>query len=150
MKQLKIIGLLALLAALGLLAAALTIDRWLFVLLDPGDFDASKTPVAPDFSHLEAWAAHPTVNDEADVSLSEHPAIDPETAEADVFYVHPTTWVGGEWNGPWDDAEVIEATARGGTLIQASVFNACCAVYGPRYAPKPYFYSEAAPQVQSD
>ncbi len=46
------------------------------------------------------------------------------------------TWslaVGAGWNAPFDAAEVVEATARGGTLIQASAFNRCCAVYAPRY-----------------
>jgi hypothetical protein len=51
----------------------------------------------------------------------------------DVFYIHPTTYVGGEWNGPIDDAALNAATDRVATLIQASAFNACCAIYAPRY-----------------
>jgi len=73
------------------------------------------------------------MRDDADVALEELPAVDQASAPADVFYVHPTTWIDRRWNGPVDDPAVIEATARGGTLIQASVFNACCAVYAPRY-----------------
>ncbi|MBL7825076.1 MAG: hypothetical protein JNJ57_00490, partial [Saprospiraceae bacterium] len=31
-----------------------------------GEFDAAKTPPAPDFSKLEHWAAHPDKSDPAD------------------------------------------------------------------------------------
>jgi hypothetical protein len=129
------LGLLATLGAvLVLLVIAIaTMDRWLFVVLDPGDFDPSMTPPAPDYAEQAAWAALPELDDGADVSLAELPAIDPLAAPADVFYVHPTTWLGAQWNAPFDDPAVIEATTRGGTLIQASAFNACCAVYAPRY-----------------
>ncbi|MCB9745985.1 MAG: DUF3089 domain-containing protein [Alphaproteobacteria bacterium] len=127
----------ALLAALLLLAAAAacaTVDRWLFTVLAPSaPFDPASAPAAPDFSTLEAWAALPELEDGADVALPEHPATPLEDTLADVFYVHPTTWVGSDWNGPVDDPVVIEGTERGGTLIQASAFNACCAIYAPRY-----------------
>ena len=104
MKRVQIIALVAVLAALGLFAAASTVYRWLLVLLDPGDFDARTTPTAPDCPSHESWDAHPAVADEADVSLPEHPAADPAPPVADVFYLHPSSWVGSESNGPWDDA----------------------------------------------
>ena len=62
------------------------------------------------------------------------PAIDQSLARADVFYVHPTTELSrAHWNqdlaesvtNQWTDSSVI---AR-----QASVFNACCRIYAPRY-----------------
>lgn len=126
-----LVGLVVLLVAGGLALA--TLDRWLFTVLDPGPFDPARTPTAPDYAQPTAWAARPATTDAADVALPSHPAIDPSAAPADVFYLHPTTWLGREWNAPFDDPEVAEATARGGTLIQASAFNACCAVYAPRY-----------------
>lgn len=128
-------GILLLLSLLivGAALALTTMDRWFFVVLDPGPFDPSLTPPAPDYDDPASWAALPETEDGADVSLPEHPSIDPSTATADVFYLHPTTWLGGEWNGPFDDPVVVEATKKGGTLIQASAFNACCAVYAPRY-----------------
>lgn len=127
-----------LLATLGtilvlLVVAIATMDRWLFVVLDPGAFDPSATPPAPNHAEPSAWAALPELEDGADVSLPELPAIDQLQASADVFYLHPTTWLGAQWNAPFDDPAVIEATTRGATLIQASAFNACCAVYAPRY-----------------
>lgn len=131
-------GCLAL-AILGLGFAVLivvgvfTADRWLMDAMDPGPFDPALTPPAPDFADPASWAALPELDDGADVALPGLPAIDQATAPADVFYLHPTTWMGPSWNGPTDDPVVIEATHRGATLIQASAFNACCAVYAPRY-----------------
>ena len=106
--------------------AIATMDRWLMAALHPGPFDPEATPAAPDYAQDRAWAALPDVEDGADVALDELPAIAREDATADVFYLHPTTWLGGAWNGPWDDPAVIEATHRGGTSIQGSVFNGCC------------------------
>jgi pimeloyl-ACP methyl ester carboxylesterase len=124
----------ALSMVLVLIAGAIaSMDRWLLVVLDPGPFDPAATPPAPDYTEPSAWAALPELDDGADVALAELPAIDQTRAPADVFYIHPTTWLGAQWNAPWDDPTVIEATERGGTLIQASAFNGCCAVHAPRY-----------------
>jgi len=128
------IGIGAALVIVAVLVVAFaTIDRWLFVALDPGPFDAAKTPSAPDYTQDAAWAALPTLDDDADVFLAELPAANRGAARADVFFLHPTTSVGKHWNAPTNDPEVVKATARGATLIQASAFNACCAVYAPRY-----------------
>lgn len=126
-------AVLLLLGAAGLYTAFTTIDQWFLVVFNPGAFDSAATPPAPDYSAPAAWAALPTTEDGADVSLPELPAIDQGAAPVDVFYVHPTTSLGAVWNAPFDDPAIIEATTRGGTLIQASVFNGCCAVYAPRY-----------------
>jgi len=133
-KVISIIAAILLIVACGGGGWALaTVDQWLFDLFDPGTFDPATVPPAPDFHGAAAWAALPTVEDGADVFLAELPAVDQAKAPVDVFYVHPTTWMGRAWNGPTDDPAVIAATTRGGTLIQASVFNGCCAVYAPRY-----------------
>jgi len=126
-------GALLALALGGAGCGALRAERWLFDLIDPGEFEAARTPVAPDYGRVEAWAALPELEDGADVHLSVLPTIDQQRAQVSVFYLHPTTWMGRHWNGPWDDPLVVEGTTRGGTLIQASVFNGCCAVYAPRY-----------------
>ncbi|MCA9658060.1 MAG: DUF3089 domain-containing protein [Myxococcales bacterium] len=127
--------------ALGVVAALIvscgvavgTIDRWFMDAMDPGPFDPQALPPAPDYRRAEAWAALPEVEDGADVALPELPAMDPAAAPADVFFLHPTTHVGRVWNAPIDDPALVEATRRGATLIQASAFNGCCAVYAPRY-----------------
>ncbi|MDI1480852.1 DUF3089 domain-containing protein [Polyangium sp. y55x31] len=136
MRRRKVLGIVALVvvavvAAIGI--SLLTLDRWLYAALDPGPFDPNAAPAAPNYAEPSAWAALPTVDDDADVSLPELPALGPGVAKADVFFVHPTTSLAKRWNTPIDDPEVIKATARGATLIEASAFNACCAVYAPRY-----------------
>ncbi|MBK9259998.1 MAG: DUF3089 domain-containing protein [Polyangiaceae bacterium] len=129
----RVLGAIGLLGMAVMVVAFATLDRWLFIALDPGPFDSTKTPAAPDYSKDTSWAALPTMDDDADVFLKELPAVSSGAAYADVFYVHPTTSLAKRWNAPIDEPEVIRATARGGTLIQASAFNACCAVYAPRY-----------------
>lgn len=129
----KTVVALVVVATLVLVVGLATIDRWLFAVLDPGPFDPALTPPPVDYSLPSSWAALPASEDGADVALAELPATDQTTAAADVFYLHPTTFMGPGWNGPIDTPEIIEATARGGTLIQASAFNACCAIYAPRY-----------------
>jgi hypothetical protein len=47
--------------------------------------------------------------------------------------LHPTTRVGPHWNAPVDDPRLNADTDRVATRIQASAFNACCAVWAPRY-----------------
>lgn len=116
-----------------LVVAVATMDRWVIIALDPGVFDPTKTPPAPEYGQDVAWAALPTMEDDADVFLAELPPGNRETVRADVFFIHPTTALQKRWNAPINDPEIVKATARGGTLIQASAFNACCAVYAPRY-----------------
>lgn len=98
-------------------------------------FDALERPAVPDYTETSAWAALPTMQDAADfapdgTSVPEAQAM----ARADVFYIQPTTYRGGEnWNqdismedvNAWTDISVI---AR-----QASAFNGCCKIYAPRY-----------------
>lgn len=125
-----------LLTVIGLTGGVLALahmDMWLFTALAPGHFDDEKTPVRPDFNQSKNWAALPSLHDDSDISLPELPAIKPEESQADVFYIHPTTALKKQWNVDPQKPEVIKATARGAMLIQASVFNASCAIYAPRY-----------------
>lgn len=127
-------ALVVLALAIGALGvAAATVDDWFLQALDPGPFDPTATPPPPDFGNPEAWAAWPGVPSGADAEIPGLPKADPDKAPGAVFYLHPTTHVGTAWNAPVDDSMIARATERGGTLIQASVFNACCAVYAPRY-----------------
>jgi len=135
-KWLRYLAIAAALVGVGVCIAIVTVDRWFFTLANPGTFDPDAVPPAPDYSQASAWAALPERDDGADVALPELPAIDqtdPAVARAEVFYIHPTSWLGNTWNAPIDDPEVIDLTERGGTLIQASAFNGCCAIHAPRY-----------------
>ncbi|WP_375772739.1 DUF3089 domain-containing protein [Archangium gephyra] len=96
-------------------------------------FSEAKPPAPPDYAQPSAWSALPGLQDLADTVPPSSPGVDQSQAPVDVFYIHPTTYVGGEWNGPVDDASLNAATDRVATLIQASAFNACCAIYAPRY-----------------
>lgn len=94
---------------------------------------AFQPPAAPDYASDAAWTALPERADDADVALPDDPGLDQAKADIDIFYIHPTSYVGGQWQGPVDDPKVNAATARGGVLIQASAFNAVGAIYAPEY-----------------
>lgn len=83
------------------------------------DFGARPAPRPPDYSRQDNWARYP---DEA--------ALAPELAAG--FYIHPTTWPGSEWNATVPDAAARPAVDAV-VASQASVLDACCAVYAPRY-----------------
>jgi len=104
-----------------------------FAMTPSERFDPAALPAAPDYTQPASWSALPTREDAADAFVSALPAGDQSKAAADVFYVHPTTYVGSNWNGPIDSARLNADTDRVATRIQASAFNGCCAVYGPRY-----------------
>ncbi|MDZ5649741.1 DUF3089 domain-containing protein [Nitrospirillum sp. BR 11828] len=96
-------------------------------------FEEQTPPPAPDYALAASWAAGPAgPGASAAVPKGASPAA--KDAPADVFFIHPTTFKSdSRWNqdvadgktNAWTDASVI---AR-----QASVFNACCRVFAPRY-----------------
>ncbi len=98
-------------------------------------FDAFARPPAPDYTQDSAWAALPDRQDAADVAPAN--AAIPEAqadASADVFYIHPTTYRGGEnWNQNIAMADVNTWTDISVIARQASAFNGCCKIYAPRY-----------------
>lgn len=105
----------------------------LFFMTPRAPFDASRLPAPPDYAADASWSALPERADAADAEAPGLPAADQRSAGADVFYVHPTSYVGPLWNAPVDDARLNADTDRVATRIQASAFDACCAVYAPRY-----------------
>jgi hypothetical protein len=96
-------------------------------------FADQPPPPPPDYDLAAAWSALPGRVDAADVAPAELPAGDQATAPADVFYVHPTSYVGSDWNAPFDDPKLQRDSDAGGARLQASAFNACGAVYAPYY-----------------
>lgn len=120
--------------AAGVVAAGVWFDALVVAVLTPRvAFDRSAVPPAPDYRDPAAWGALPDRVDAADGTVVGLAGGDQGAAPVDVFYVHPTSYVGRGWNAATDDATVNEATDRGATRIQASAFNRCCAVYAPRY-----------------
>jgi hypothetical protein len=124
---------LAALVLLGLLAVVFMNDIVLFMMTPRDRFDPGKTPAAPDYSDPSRWSALPERDDAADAIVPGLLAVNQASAPADVFYVHPTSHVGPQWNASLDDNDLNAATDRVATRIQASAFNGCCAVYAPRY-----------------
>lgn len=100
-----------------------------------GTFDDYERPPTPDYSDRESWAALPDQDDAADVFPSNTSVPEAQrTAQADVFYIHPTTYRGAEnWNQDIAMADVNTWTDISVVARQASAFNGCCKIYAPRY-----------------
>jgi len=112
-------GTVAVLGVVGLLGAVFMTDLVLYMMTPGRSFDPASAPAAPDYNEPSSWSALPDREDAADAFVPEFPAVDQRSAPADVFYVHPTTYVGSQWNGPVSDADLNTATDRVATRIQA-------------------------------
>ena len=113
---------------------------FLWIMSPGGTFEEVGT--RPDYSLPASWAAHPAKSDGADYTPDGPFVSNQEKAIADVFYIHPTTYISRKsWNQP--DPLAGDALLDD-TLLpnQASVFNGCCRVFAPRYR-QATFYSFA-------
>ncbi len=115
--------------------------RW---ALNPGaPFENFTPPPAPDYAESAAWAALPFKDDFADFTPDGKPA-DQEDRPADVFFIHPTTFLSrAGWNGPIDDPRAAALVDQGVMKHQASAFNGCCRVFAPRYRQATFYYTIA-------
>lgn len=98
-------------------------------------FSGYPAPPAPDYAKRETWAVWPGTSSTADQippGAEGKLATDPR---ADVFFVHPTTFLDNSaWNAKFDEGgftgkQLTDAVLR----YQVSVFNSCCRMYVPRY-----------------
>lgn len=102
-------------------------------------FEELPAPMVPDYNHLPNWAAHPDIEDKSHftpkgVTPTEIPL------EADVFYIHPTTYFGkNSWNSPLEHIISREFVDEMVIPSQASVFNGSCKIYAPRYRQATFF-----------
>ena len=94
-------------------------------LLDPGvPFQTYTPPPAPDYARRQAWALLP-----ADPG---HPA--PGEPEADVVFIHPTTYDGGrDWNGRVDDPIASRELSEAMLPNYAAPFARAGRLFAPRY-----------------
>lgn len=95
----------------------------------------NELPVSPvDYRDLNHWAAHPDKDDPSDNTPER---IYPVQKNADVFFLHPTTYIGekgeDQWNASITDEKLNRKTDDGTILFQASAFNHAGRVYAPRY-----------------
>lgn len=97
---------------------------------------AEAAPPAPDYAQVGAWAALPDMQDGADSVPEGSGAVDRQaTAKVDVFFIHPTSFVGFfQSNAAYDESGGTKEKIDVGMMrYQASAFNGCCRVYAPRY-----------------
>jgi Protein of unknown function (DUF3089). len=100
------------------------------------NYHFKATDGIPDYSNLNYWASHPWKYDPADnapAALGNHK----NDSLADVFFIHPTTYTDllmpMGWNAGIDDIKLNRKTDNTTILYQASVFNAHCRIFAPRY-----------------
>ena len=104
-----------------------------------GERELSLTPPAPKYELLWFWAAHPEVEDYADlVPGKEELSNKQDEAEVDVFFVYPTIYTGKQkaafpWFADVHDPKQNEKVGKSTIKYQASVFNGSAKVYAPLY-----------------
>lgn len=97
-------------------------------------FDERLIPAAPDYNLEANWAALPFRKDEADVIPKNETWVNDSLKQVDVFYVYPTLYTKGRnWNADINDQKLNQRIDEKPVRYQASVFNAYCRVYAPRY-----------------
>ena len=102
-----------------------------------GQYHSDRLPLAPDYSNPDCWAALPSKKDNADRTPGDLFADQQSSSEVDVFFLHPTTYLGrkGEdlWIAPVHEKELNDKTDASTILHQASSFNGAGRVFAPRY-----------------
>ncbi len=118
------------LALLVVAALAIWRDDILQALLDPQiPYSVYRPPAAPDYARADAWlmplpASAPTTT----------PPKAPPAPAADVFFIHPTTFDGGEnWNGPIHDRGASDQLVRVMLPNYAAPFADAGRMFAPRY-----------------
>jgi hypothetical protein len=93
-------------------------------------------PPAPDYASPNAWAALPDRLSAADVVPPHSNATDQQaSARADVFFVHPTTYMSSHpKNARYDEPGMTKVQLDFQVLsFEAAAFNGCCRIFAPRY-----------------
>lgn len=97
-------------------------------------FDEENHPTAPNYADGTNWSALPFREDVADVLPRHETWISDSLKNVDVFYVHPTMYQRGPlWNASLEMKKINRKVDKYPVRLQASVFNASCRVYAPRY-----------------
>lgn len=97
--------------------------------------DKSNSLSNPNYSDLNHWAVHPNKRTNAS-SVPENSALkeEQESATVDVFFIHPTSYLQGNyWNADINDESLNKRTDERIVKNQISVYNECCRIYAPRY-----------------
>jgi hypothetical protein len=114
-------------------------------------FPETNYPVI-NYSNMSSWAAHPWKSDPSDSIPGPLKPGYLNDSLADVFFIHPTTFTNSDdtaWNAAITDEKLNKKTDKSTILYQASVFNAECRVFAPRYR-QAHIRSFFAPEGKSD
>jgi hypothetical protein len=100
-------------------------------------FDKTNIPPRPDYSNTDDWAALPGKLDCAD-STPQGLTNNQANAQADVFFIYPTTYIDKPtdkyiWNADVNNQKLNWQTQESTIYYQASLFNGSCRVYAPYY-----------------
>ena len=97
-------------------------------------FNPNDQPAAPDYSLEKNWSALPFRKDAADKIPNDEKWVNDSLKPVDVFYIYPTIYESGEtWNADLNNKTLNKKIDSKPVQYQASVFNASCQVYAPRY-----------------
>lgn len=101
-------------------------------------FDAINTPSPPNYNNPDAWAALPDRTEENADQTPDGLYDEQNLAQADVFWVYPTSFTRkpkdrNVWNADVKN-EALNASTQGGSMLyQASIFNGAGKIYAPYY-----------------
>ncbi len=97
-------------------------------------FAATAAPPAPNYDRPEAWMAYPG---RGGLERSAPPGanvVDEAQAPADLFFIHPTTYLKNDvYNARYDAPNDVAVFNAPVLLQQVSAFNACCRLFAPQY-----------------
>ncbi|MDF3819997.1 DUF3089 domain-containing protein [Leptospira sp. 96542] len=102
--------------------------------IKPGhNFSESKLPDPPNYSDKKYWASHPELTDEADLVPENSNLTDNQkNAKADVFFVHPSTYLSDKgWNADTQASLIVYGLSP--IKLQTTVFNGSAKIYAPKY-----------------
>jgi len=100
----------------------------------PSTFNPNDQPAAPDYSLEKNWSALPFRKDAADKIPNDEKWVNDSLKPVDVFYIYPTLYMKGKtWNADLANKKLNKKIDSKPVHYQASVFNASCQVYAPRY-----------------
>jgi hypothetical protein len=100
----------------------------------PDPFNSRTAPPAPDYAQPRAWLAFPGRNGRERSTPPGFVAVDESKAPADVFFIHPTTYLKNDvWVAPYDASDRDAPFNPPVLLGQISAFNGCCRLYAPQY-----------------
>jgi len=97
----------------------------------PFPFEKTLPPPAPNYDQAQSWFAFPGRNGLERSTIPGDIEVSEDTAKADVFFIHPTTYLKNDVYNVAIDAPTTYGDAV--LLNQASVFNGCCRIYAPHY-----------------